>query len=159
MEIDDVWLDRAPHSAARDSRLEGAPIRTPSATTFTGPNRSVSAKDSHRCTNLARFDLVSIRLAVLCAEWGSLSVAARSANMSKSNASHRLSNLELGVGTQLFLRDHRGLHPTEAGSVFVAHGSAILQRIDQLDKQLASLKRSESAACAVLRPSNLTRLL
>ncbi|MEP6876899.1 MAG: LysR family transcriptional regulator [Burkholderiales bacterium] len=159
MEIDDVWLDRVPRSAARDSRSEGTRMRTPSAPTLTGPNRPVSAKDSHRCTNLARFDLVSIRLAVLCAEWGSLSVAARSANMSKSNASHRLSNLEIGVGTQLFLRDHRGLHPTEAGSAFVAHGRAILQRIDQLDKQLASLKRSESGVCAVLRPSNLTRLL
>lgn len=158
MEIDDVWLDRVSHSAVRDSRLEGALKSTPSATTFTGPDRLVPANDSHRCTNLARFDLVSIRLAVLCAEWGSLSVAASRAYMSKSNASHRLSNLELSVGTQLFLRDHRGLRPTEAGSVFVGHGRAILQRIDQLDKQLASLNRREIAA-AVLRPSNLTRLL
>ena len=159
MEIDDVWLDRVSHSAARDLRSEGELKRTPSAATFTGTDRSVPANDSHRCTNLARFDLVSIRLAVLCAEWGSLSIAARGANMSKSNASHRLSNLELGVGTQLFLRDHRGLSPTEAGSVFVGHGRAILQRIDQLDRQLASLNRKDISGCAVLRRSNLTRLL
>lgn len=67
--------------------------------------------------------------------------------MSKSNASQRLSNLELSVGTQLFLRDHRGLQPTEAGSVFVGHGRAILREIDQLDKELASLNRRDIGAC------------
>lgn len=59
--------------------------------------------------------------------------------MSMSNASQRLSNLEQSFGTQLFLRDHRGLHPTEAGSVFVGYGRAILQTIDQLGNRLASL--------------------
>lgn len=100
--------------------------------------KAIPANPASRCTNLARFDLVSIRLAVLCAEWGSLSVAARRANISKSNASHRLTNLELTLGTQLFARDPHGLRPTEAGSVFVGHGRAILQEIDQLGSQLAS---------------------
>jgi DNA-binding transcriptional LysR family regulator len=59
--------------------------------------------------------------------------------MSMSNASQRLTNLELSFGTQLFLRDHRGLNATEAGSVFVAYGRAILQTIDQLNDRLASL--------------------
>ena len=51
-------------------------------------------------TNLARYDLVSIRLAVVCAETGSLSEAARLLHMSLSGASHRLSSLEEALGLE-----------------------------------------------------------
>lgn len=61
--------------------------------------------------NLARFDLISIRLVVLCAERGSLAAVAKLAHMSKSAASHRLANLELCFGQQLFHRDHRRATP------------------------------------------------
>jgi DNA-binding transcriptional LysR family regulator len=76
--------------------------------------------------NLAGIDFVSLRLVVLCAELGSLSIAARHAHMSLSCASHRLSTAEEVFGARLFERDHRGLHPTHAGAVFVTHARAIL---------------------------------
>lgn len=44
--------------------------------------------------NVARFDLVSIRLVVLCAEEGSLGTASKMANMTTSTASHRLACFE-----------------------------------------------------------------
>ena len=66
--------------------------------------------------------------------------------MSMSNASQRLSNLEHSFGTLLFLRDHLGLHPTEAGLVFVEYGRAILKTIDQLGNRLASLNLTDAGS-------------
>lgn len=89
--------------------------------------------------NLARFDLVSIRLVVLCQETGSLSEAARIAHMSKSNASQRLASLEMSVRQQLFVRDHQGLRPTTAGQVFASHGRTILEELGALNSQMLDL--------------------
>lgn len=93
-----------------------------------------------RCSiNLAGIDFVSVRLVVLCADLGSLSAAARRAHLSLSSASHRLSHLEDFFGARLFERDYRGLHATEAGTVFVAHGRDILLALDGLGASLASI--------------------
>lgn len=89
--------------------------------------------------NLARLDLVSIRLVVLCADEGSLAAAAKRAHLSKSNASHRLATLEASVGQPVFLRTHKGVRTTPAGALLVAHGRAILGRIEQLNVQLANI--------------------
>eukprot|EP01034_Spumella_vulgaris_P005817 gene5817-7419_t len=44
--------------------------------------------------NLARFDLVTIRLAVSCAQTGSLTAAARGAHLALAAASRRIRELE-----------------------------------------------------------------
>ncbi|MDB5844713.1 MAG: LysR family transcriptional regulator, partial [Polaromonas sp.] len=67
--------------------------------------------------NLARFDLVSIRLAVDCAQTGSLTAAARGAHLALGAASRRLRELEDALGEPLFERHARGLVPTAAGRV------------------------------------------
>lgn len=87
--------------------------------------------------NLARFDLVSIRLAVACFQTGSLSAAARNAHLALAAASRRLRELELAVGDILFERHARGLIPTAAGRVFVKHGLTLLQTMDQLGTELS----------------------
>jgi DNA-binding transcriptional LysR family regulator len=102
--------------------------------------------------NLARFDLVTIRLAILCADGGSLAVAARQANMSKSNASQRLSDLESSVRTRLFARDHRGMHVTDAGTVFIDHGRKILKLIEDVSEKLEKL-----SACSPTSSGPLNR--
>jgi hypothetical protein len=89
--------------------------------------------------NFLRFDLVSIRLAVLCAETGSLSAASRLANCSLSAGSQRLSALEDALGIRLFLRDHRGLQITGAGELFIHHANVILEQLEVLKAQLGSL--------------------
>jgi DNA-binding transcriptional LysR family regulator len=86
--------------------------------------------------NLARLDLVSIRLALLCAELGSLSAAARQANCSVSTGSYRLSALEESFGTRLFTRDHNGLTTTAAGARFIEHATAIMEHIDRMATDL-----------------------
>ncbi|MDB5932213.1 MAG: LysR family transcriptional regulator, partial [Polaromonas sp.] len=62
--------------------------------------------------NLARFDLVSIRLAVACAQTGSLTAAARGSHLALAAASRRIRELEDALGDTLFERHARGLLPT-----------------------------------------------
>ena len=90
--------------------------------------------------NLARFDLVSIRLAVACAQTGSLTAAARTANLALAAASRRIRELEDALGDPLFERHARGLLPTAAGRVFVRHGLTLLQTMEQLGSELADLR-------------------
>lgn len=91
--------------------------------------------------NLARFDLVSIRLAVACLQTGSLSAAAREVHLALAAASRRLRELELALGDPLFERNSRGLTPTAAGRVFVKHGLNLLQTMDQLSAELSDQRQ------------------
>jgi DNA-binding transcriptional LysR family regulator len=91
--------------------------------------------------NLARFDFVSIRLAVACAQTGSLTSAARSCNLVLPAASRRIRELEAALGDPLFERHSRGLVPTAAGRAFLRHGLALLQEMDNLVAELADIRQ------------------
>jgi DNA-binding transcriptional LysR family regulator len=91
--------------------------------------------------NLARFDLVSIRLVVDCMQQGSLSAAARASHLALAAASRRLRELEGAVGEELFERHGRGLLPTSAGRVFARHALEVLQSMEQMGSELADLRR------------------
>ena len=91
--------------------------------------------------NLARFDFVSIRLAVLCAQTGSLTMAARQCNLVLPAASRRLKELEAATACQLFERHSRGLDMTPAGRVFMRRGLALLQEMDGLVSELVDLRQ------------------
>ena len=82
--------------------------------------------------NLARFDFVSIRLAVACARTGNLTEAARECNLVLPAASRRLRDLERALGGPLFERHSRGVTPTALGRAFMKRGMAILQDLDKL---------------------------
>lgn len=87
--------------------------------------------------NLARFDFVTIRLAVSCFATGSLTHAARECNLVLPAASRRIKELEEAVGHVLFERHSRGLTPTAAGRIFARRGLVLLQEMDQLVAELA----------------------
>lgn len=87
--------------------------------------------------NLARFDFVSIRLAVSCARTGNLTAAAAECHLVLPAASRRLRDLERSLGAQLFERHSRGLTPTALGRAFMQRGMAILQELDNLMVELA----------------------
>lgn len=91
--------------------------------------------------NLARFDFVSIRLAVACAQTGSLTSAARECTLALPAASRRIRELEDAVGDVLFERHSRGLVPTAAGRAFVRHALAMLQEMDKLAAELADIRQ------------------
>ncbi|MBC5764776.1 LysR family transcriptional regulator [Ramlibacter albus] len=89
--------------------------------------------------NLARFDLLSVRLAVSCAQSGSLTAAARESHLALAAASRRIHELEDALGGPLFERHARGLTVTAAGRVFVKHGLALLQTLEQMGAEMADL--------------------
>ncbi|MBC7438158.1 MAG: LysR family transcriptional regulator [Bdellovibrionales bacterium] len=91
--------------------------------------------------NLARFDLVSIRLAVACAQSGSLTAAARESNLALAAASRRIRELESALGEPLFERHAKGLRTTAAGRVLARHGLTLLQTLDQIGAELADLRQ------------------
>ena len=116
--------------------------------------------------NLARFDLVSIRLAVACFQTGSLSAAARDSHLALAAASRRIKELENALGDPLFERHARGLLPTAAGRVFVKHGLSLLQTMEQLGAELSDLRQgiarhitlsASSAAISQFLPPLLAR--
>jgi DNA-binding transcriptional LysR family regulator len=86
--------------------------------------------------NLARFDFVSIRLAVSCARTGNLTAAARECNLVLPAASRRIRDLERALGISLFERHSRGLTPTAGGRVFLKRGMLLLQELDKLVEEL-----------------------
>src|SRR5687768_1573567 len=90
--------------------------------------------------NLARFDFVSIRLAVACAQTGSLTSAAKACNLVLPAASRRIRELENALGDSLFERHSRGLVATAAGRAFLRHGLALLQEMDNLVGELADIR-------------------
>lgn len=90
--------------------------------------------------NLARFDLVSIRLVVDCVQHGSLSAAAREAHLALAAASRRIRELEDAIGEPLFERHGRGVLPTAAGRVFARHAVVLLQSLEQMGSELADLR-------------------
>ncbi|WP_162595239.1 LysR family transcriptional regulator [Variovorax sp. PBL-E5] len=63
------------------------------------------------------------------------------ANLALAAASRRIRDLEEGTGDALFERHARGMVPTAAGRVFVSHGVALLQSMDQLGTELADLRQ------------------
>jgi DNA-binding transcriptional LysR family regulator len=91
--------------------------------------------------NLARFDLVTIRLVVDCARLGSLSAAAEQSHLALAAASRRIRDLEDTLGQQLFERHGRGLHASPAARVFVRHALPMLQSVDRLGGELNDLRR------------------
>ena len=99
--------------------------------------------------NLARLDLVSLRLVHLCAELGSLSAAAEAAHLSLSGASGRLARLENAYGHKLFLRQARGLEPTVQGRVLAHHVRRLLDQLDEMNRCVA--RADESTASAGVR--------
>lgn len=84
---------------------------------------------------------MSIRLAVACAQTGSLTAAARDSHLALAAASRRIRDLEGALGDTLFERHARGLLPTAAGRVFVKHGLTLLQTMEQLGAELTDLRQ------------------
>ncbi len=94
--------------------------------------------------NPARFDFLTCRLAVACAQTGTLSAAAVQCNLVLGAASRRLRELENALGVELFERNSRGLIPTASGKAFVNYALSVLQKMDGLMDELVDLKHGIS---------------
>ncbi|HSW19109.1 MAG TPA: LysR family transcriptional regulator [Ramlibacter sp.] len=90
--------------------------------------------------NLARLDLVSLRLVLLCTELGSLSLAAGASNLSLSGASGRVARIEQAYGRKLFIRQARGLEPTVEGVIVARHARRVLDVLGEMSQSLAQAR-------------------
>jgi DNA-binding transcriptional LysR family regulator len=90
--------------------------------------------------NLARFDLQSLRLVVLVAHYGSLSLAAQHMPLALAAASRRLRELESTLGQPLFVRQSHGMQVSDAGELVVRHACEVLHSLDMLGDSLKDIE-------------------
>lgn len=79
----------------------------------------------------------------------SLTGAAESERVAVSALSYHLANLEAELGSALFERKPRGLHPTAAGVRLNTHARAILRAMDAAARDLSSIRDTVSGEVTV----------
>ena len=84
-------------------------------------------------------DVRRLRVLREIAHHGSFSAAADALYLSQSAVSQHLAALEREVGQKLVVRASGGTHLTQAGEVLVTHADAVLARLDEAERELASL--------------------
>jgi DNA-binding transcriptional LysR family regulator len=80
-------------------------------------------------------DWNDIDLVLALARHGSMTAAARGLGVDVSTVSRRLAAAEAALGTRLFIRDHRGYRPTDAGAVFAAHAERVQGAVRALEAE------------------------
>lgn len=86
----------------------------------------------------SRIELRHVRYVIAAAEHGSFRGAAAALGVQESAISRRIRDLEVWLGTVLFVRTHSGVHLTDAGKQFVKRGRKAMSHI--------RLARSEATA-------------
>jgi len=90
---------------------------------------------------LRQIDLSSLDLFVLICEHGSIARAAEHGGMVASAVSKRIAELESLARTPLLLRHARGVVPTPAGQLLLAHARTILLGVEHLRDDLIEYAR------------------
>ena len=88
-------------------------------------------------------DLKLLAYARALATHESFTIAARELGISQPALSRGIRRLEEGAGVALFTRSRRGITPTDAGEVLLAHAAPLLAEADALDREIGRLKGLE----------------
>lgn len=111
---------------------------------------------AHYATSISNVQDLAIFATIV--EAGSLSQAARDLNLSLAQVSKRLSKLEELLGVRLITRSTRSLSMTENGQRFYEHCRAILQGIQQAERQLQSSQTEISGTLTITSSTSFARL-
>jgi DNA-binding transcriptional LysR family regulator len=103
-------------------------------------------------------DLNLVRLYVTMVESPSLTAAAASSGMTRSNTSKRLKILEKAVGAQLMRRTTRHAELTEAGHLLYAHALRMLEELSSATTSIDSLGKTVRGDVRVRLPTGLAHL-
>ena len=118
--------------------------------------------------NLARFDLVSLRLLAAVVDAGSLTGGAERLAISLAAASKRIADLESGLGTVLLERRPGGVTPTGAGHTLYRHAIRVIADLEQMATAMGDYGRgaqghvrlwANTSAVNGLLPEVLARVL
>ena len=82
-------------------------------------------------------DFASLQVFKAVADEGGISRAARRLHRVQSNVTTRIQQLEASLGTQLFVREKRGLHLSPAGQVFLQYAEQMLRLAGEARNALA----------------------
>lgn len=97
-----------------------------------------------------RFDLVDLQLFLNTVEAGSITAGAVASQLSLAAASERLQSLEDTLGAPLLVRRTRGVQPSAAGQTLVLHARILLQKVEQMQSDLAEHAKSMKAQIRLL---------
>ncbi len=91
-------------------------------------------------------DHVAIHYAITVEQEKSFSSAARILNIRQPTISQRIRHLETSIGVALFVRNAKGVYPTEAGKVFLDQCREAIQNILDAAARASQVGRGEQGA-------------
>lgn len=97
----------------------------------------------------SRLSLRLLSLIDAIAREGSLLAASQSVGLTQSAVTKALQEAEAHVGARLFSRSNRGVRPTQAGEVLVAHARVILTQLRHASQELEDLRSGSGGRVAV----------
>lgn len=95
----------------------------------------------------------SFRLFVNVVNNGSFASAARQLDMTPSNVSKKISNLEASLNTRLVNRTTRKLSLTQAGELFYQHGLKVLSTIEEAIDEVENLSSEPRGTLKITAPT------
>lgn len=104
-------------------------------------------------------DLKHLQSFIRIVEFGSLTRAAATLDVSQSLLSRQVRQLEIELGTHLLERNGRGVVPTEAGRELVEHGRGILRQVEVARLSLGSGRGVQGGKLAIGVPPSVGSLL
>ena len=105
-----------------------------------------------------KWDLNLVRLFITMVESPTLTAAAASSGMTRSNVSRRLKLLEKAVGGQLMRRTTRNVELTEAGQLLYFHALRMLEELQTATTSIDSLGKTVRGDVRVRLPTGLAHL-
>ena len=90
-----------------------------------------------------------LRLIQQIAEHGQLQLAAETVGMTQPAASRMLAEAESLIGAQLFIRQPKGMEPTEIGRAVLRRANAILREMFSLAADVSALRSGAGGAVRV----------
>ncbi|HEY0218356.1 MAG TPA: LysR substrate-binding domain-containing protein [Afipia sp.] len=106
-----------------------------------------------------RFDLVDLRLFLLIAETGSITLGAEWAGLALASASARIKGMEESLGVALLERQRRGVIPTAAGRSLIHHARAVQNQIERMTGELGQYADGLRARVRLLANTAAAELL
>lgn len=105
-------------------------------------------------------DVARLRVFREVAARGSFTAAANALHYSQPAVSHHVARLEEELGVQLLVRQPRGLSVTPAGEQVLRHADAVLDRLDDAERELGDLAAAATATVRLAAfPSAATTLV